>query len=214
MDERVKKPMNSRFAKMVWGAAALGLAVLGGGSAMAQGGDPAIAPIDALDNGLLGIMKAGKAAGEAGRAQRIGAVVDRVFDIPLMTRLSVGPTWNSFSAKDQAALVQGFRNLTVAQFAHNFDDYSGEKFTIAPQVETRGTDKLVRTTLVIPGRPSEQLNYRLRDSGGGQWKVIDVFFRNSISQLASRHADFADTLAKGGAPALITHLNKLAANPG
>jgi phospholipid transport system substrate-binding protein len=193
--------------------AALALSVLGGASAMAQAADPAIAPIDTLDNGLLGIMKAGKAAGEAGRAQRIGAVIDRVFDIPLMTRLSVGPTWNSIKPADQAALVQGFRNLTVAQFAHNFDDYSGEKFTIAPQVETRGTDKLVRTTLVIPGHAPEQLNYRLRESGG-QWKVIDVFFRNSISQLASRHADFADTLAKGGAPALIAHLNKLAANPG
>jgi phospholipid transport system substrate-binding protein len=179
---------------------------------VAQGLDPAIAPIDALDSGLLAIMKAGKAAGEAGRAQRIGVVIDRVFDIPLMTRLSVGPTWNTISARDQAALVQGFRNLTVAQFAHNFDDYAGEKFVIAQQVETRGTDKLVRTTLVIPGRPAEQLNYRLRQNGG-QWKVIDVFFRNSISQLASRHADFADTLAKGGAPALIAHLNKLAANP-
>ena len=192
--------------------AALGLMALGGAPAMAQGSDPAIAPIDALDAGLLGIMKAGKAAGEAGRAQRIGAVIDRVFDIPLMTRLSVGPSWNTMNAKDQAALVQGFRNLTAAQFAHNFDDYSGEKFTIAPQVETRGTDKLVRTTLVIPGHAPEQLNYRLRQNNG-QWKVIDVFFRNSISQLASRHADFADTLAKGGAPALIAHLNKLAANP-
>jgi phospholipid transport system substrate-binding protein len=43
--------------------------------------------------------------------------------------------------------------------------------------------------------------------------VIDVFYRNSISQLASRHADFADTLSKGGAPALIAHLNRLAASP-
>jgi phospholipid transport system substrate-binding protein len=207
--------MKSKMAK-VWqgalGAVALGVASLGAPAAMAQAADPAVAPIDALDNGLLSIMKAGKGAGESGRAQRIGPVIDRVFDIPLMTRLSVGPTWNTINPRDQAALVQGFRNLTVAQFAHNFDDYSGEKFVIAPQVETRGTDKLVRTTLVIPGHPSEQLNYRLRENGG-QWKVIDVFFRNSISQLASRHADFADTLAKGGAPALIAHLNKLAANP-
>ncbi|MDE1915644.1 MAG: ABC transporter substrate-binding protein [Sphingomonadales bacterium] len=190
----------------------LGVSVLGGVSAMAQGSDPAVASIDALDNGLLSIMKAGKGAGEEGRAQRIAPVIDRVFDIPLMTRLSVGPAWNSIKPADQAALVRGFRNLTIAQYAHNFDDYSGEKFVVAPQVETRGTDKLVRTTLVIPGHAPEQINYRLRVDGG-QWKVIDVFYRNSISQLASRHADFADTLAKGGAPALIAHLNRLAAKP-
>lgn len=205
--------MSSKLARM--GAVAgmvLAGSMLGGVAVMAQVADPAVASVEALDNGLLSIMKAGKAAGEEGRAQRLAPVIDRVFDIPLMTRLSVGPTWNSIKPSDQVALVRGFRNLTIAQFAHNFDDYSGEKFVIAPQVETRGTDKLVRTTLVIPGHAPEQINYRLR-ADGGQWKVIDVFYRNSISQLASRHADFADTLAKGGAPALIAHLNKLAANP-
>jgi phospholipid transport system substrate-binding protein len=100
----------------------------------------------------------------------------------------------------------------VAQYAHGFDDYSGEKFVVAPQVETRGGDKLVRTTLVINGRAPELINYRMRATGG-QWKVIDVLYRSSMSQLASRHADFASTLAKGGAPALIAHLNKLAASP-
>lgn len=207
------KSMVAKWSRGVLMATALGLATVGGaGAAMAQAADPAIASVDALDNGLLGIMKAGKGAGQAGRAQRIGAVIDRVFDIPLMTRLSVGPAWNGMKPNEQSALVAGFRNLTVAQYAHNFDDYSGEKFVIAPNVETRAGDKLVRTTLVIPGHAAEQLNYRLRESGG-QWKVIDVFFRNSISQLASRHADFADTLSKGGAPALIAHLNKLAASP-
>lgn len=210
--------MNAR-KQWVKSVAAVALAVVpvasmlaGAAPAMAQSSDPAAGSVDALNNGLIGIMKAGKAAGQPGRAQRIAPVIDRVFDIPLMTRLAVGPSWNTIAPKDQAALVAGFRNLTIAQFAHNFDDYSGEKFTIAPQVDTRGNDKLVRTTLVIPNHTPEQINYRLRQNGG-QWKVIDVYFRNSMSQLATRQADFAGSLAKGGAPALIDHLNKLAASP-
>jgi phospholipid transport system substrate-binding protein len=35
---------------------------------------------------------------------------------------------------------------------------------------------------------------------GGQWKVIDVLYRSSMSQLASRHADFASTLAREARP--------------
>jgi phospholipid transport system substrate-binding protein len=137
----------------VWKASMMGVVVaMAAGPAMAQSSDPAAQQIDALNNGLLAIMKAGKSAGQSGRAQRIAPVIDRVFDIPLMTRIAVGPAWNTFSERDQAALVQGFRNLTVAQYAHSFDDYSGEKFVVAPQVETRGGDKLVRTTLVINGR--------------------------------------------------------------
>jgi phospholipid transport system substrate-binding protein len=102
--------------------------------------------------------------------------------------------------------------LTIAQYAKNFDSFSGERFVMTPQVETRGGDKLVRTTLVVPGGSPEALGYRLRQSGG-QWKIIDVYYRNSISQLATRRADFARVLASGGAKALVSHLNELAARP-
>jgi phospholipid transport system substrate-binding protein len=178
--------------------------------AAAQTADPAGAPIQALDDGLLAIMKGGKAMGFAGRAAKIGPVVDRAFDIPLMTRLSIGPAWTTTAPADQAALVAAIRKLTVAQYAGNFDGWSGESFRIAPQVETRGSDKLVRTTLVPTKGDATAIAYRLRQSGG-QWKVIDVFYQNSVSQLATRRSDFASVLAKGGAKALVAHLDQLSA---
>ena len=42
---------------------------------------------------------------------------------------------------------------------------------------------------------------------GGRWKIIDVYFNGSISELAQQSADFASTLAAGGAPALAKKLN-------
>ncbi len=174
--------------------------------------DPARATIEQLDAGLLGIMKAGKAAGVAGRAGRIAPVVDRAFDLPLLTRLSVGPAWNGFAPGDQTALVAAMRRLTIAQYARNFDGWNGESFTIAPQVEARGGDRLVRTTLNGKGS-AVAIAYRLRQSGGS-WRIIDVFYKNAISQLATRRSDFAAVIARGGAKSLITHLDALAAKPG
>ena len=181
-------------------------------AAIAQAEDPARATVQALDEGLLGIMKAGKAAGVAGRAARIGPVVDRAFDLPLMTRLVVGPSWNGIAPADQTALVAAFRRMTIGQYARNFDGWSGETFAIAPQVEQRAGDKLVRTTLTGSGAPVS-ISYRLRQSGG-QWKIIDVFYKNAISQLATRRADFASVLASGGPKALIAHLDQLATKAG
>ena len=180
--------------------------------ALSQVADPAAGTVQALDSGLLSIMRAGAGAGQAGRARAIAPVVDRTFDIPLMTRLAVGPSWTSIAPTDQTALVAAFRALTVAQYAKNFDSWSGESFTMVPQVETRGGDKLVRTMLVVPKGSSEALGYRLRQSGG-QWKIIDVYYRNAISQLATRRSEFARPLATGGARSLIAHLNQLAAGP-
>lgn len=174
--------------------------------ASAQAADPAQDAVNGFHGALLALMKSG--GNHAARVRAIGPVVDRTFDIPLMARLSVGPAWTTIPAPQQAALVQSFRNLTVAQYAKNFNSYGGEKF-IMGTVETRGGDKLVRTTL-NSGRTNELLNYRLRQSGA-QWKIVDVYYRSAISQLATRRADFDKVMKTGGATALIAHLNRLTA---
>ncbi|WP_267382948.1 MULTISPECIES: ABC transporter substrate-binding protein [unclassified Sphingomonas] len=180
--------------------------------ALAQATDPAAAPVKALDDGLLAIMKAGKAAGMRGRIAQIAPVVDRSFDLPLTTRLAIGSAWTGIAPADQVALVAAVRRLTLAQYASNFDGYSGQSFTIDPKVEARGGDRLVKTTLSSKSGPVS-LSYRLRDGGQG-WRIIDVFYRNAISQLATRRADFASVLASGGAKALVAHLNDLSAKVG
>jgi phospholipid transport system substrate-binding protein len=179
----------------------------------AQANDPARAPVQTLDDGLLAIMKGGKTLGTAGRAARIAPVVDQTFDVALITRLSVGPDWLKVAPADQTALVAAMRRLTVAQYAANFDSYGGESFKIDPAVETRGSDKVVRTTLAAPKGDPVAISYRLRQSGGS-WRIVDVYYKNAISQLATRRADFATIFAKGGAKALISHLNDLSAKGG
>lgn len=179
----------------------------------AQVADPAQASVGMLDQGLIGIMKAGKAAGMRGRSAAIAPVVDRVFDLPLMTRLAIGSAWTTITPIDQQALVAALRRLTIAQYASNFDNYSGQSFQVDPRVDARGSDHIIRTSLQAPKGESVAIAYRLRQSGAG-WKIIDVFYKNAISQLATRRADFARVLAGGGAKALVAHLNALSAKSG
>ncbi|WP_375396016.1 ABC transporter substrate-binding protein [uncultured Sphingomonas sp.] len=179
----------------------------------AQATDPALAPVDSLDAGLIATMKAGKRAGMHGRTATIGPVVDRAFDLPLMTRLAVGSAWNGFAPADQTALVAAFRRLTVAQYASNFDGFSGQTIKIDPRVEARGGDKLVRTTLAGPRDEPVAIAYRLRQASGG-WRIIDVFYKNEISQLATRRSDFTRVLGTGGAKALIANIGAQAAKVG
>ena len=180
---------------------------------VAYANDPPQASVRTLDDGLLAIMKSGHAAGVRGRAAAIAPVIDRVFDLPLMTRLAIGSSWTTIAPADQAALVTAFRRMTIAQYASNFDGFSGQSFAIDPTIEARGVDRVVRTTLNNPKSDPVAIAYRLRQTGGS-WKVIDVFYRNSISQLATRRADFAGVMASGGARALIAHLDALSAKAG
>lgn len=177
--------------------------------AAAQDADAARAPVQALSDGLIAIMKGGSKLGFAGRAAMIAPIVDRSFDLPLMARLCVGPAWTKASPADQAAVVAAFRRLTINEYARNFDSWSGQSIAVDPKVEERGTDRLVKTQLIQPRQAPVNLSYRLRQSGGN-WRIIDVFFKNSISQLTTRRADFSAIVDKGGAKALIGHINDLA----
>lgn len=170
------------------------------------GGDPAAAKVEGFDDALVAIMKAGASAGPKGRARTLTPAVESSFDLATMTRFAVGPTWASLTEAQRAELISAFTRYTVANWASNFDSYSGQKFEIAA-VQMRGTDKIVQCQLVSPHGAPVSLIYRLHEGPGG-WKIIDIYF-NGISQLTTRRADFAGPLASGGAAGLISHLDAL-----
>ncbi len=185
--------------------AALSLSTAEG--ALAAQSDPAAARIESFDNSLLDVMKGGASLGAKGRFRKLEPVIGETFDIPLMTRVAVGPTWASLSEADRAALTRGFARLSAASYAHNFDSFSGERFTIEPKVDTRGLDKVVQSHIVPAKGAPTALTYRMRQGADG-WKIVDVYF-GAISQLATRRSDFAAPLAAGGAKGLIAHLDAL-----
>jgi phospholipid transport system substrate-binding protein len=190
-------------------AAALVVALLAGGamSATAAQSDPAAQRIESFDASLLDAMKNAKALGVQGRYRKLAPAVEASFDMPTMTQFAVGPAWASFTPAQKSQLVAAFTRLSVANYAHNFDGWSGESFVI-DSVQVRGADKIVQTRLVKAGAAPVSLLYRMRASGGG-WKVIDVYY-GAISQLTTRRSEFAGPVASGGAAGLLAHMNQAA----
>ena len=168
--------------------------------------DPAATPVQTLTDALLKSMRAGSAESMTERYRSLEPVIEQTFALPLVTRLAVGPEWSNFSADQQKAVIAAFTRFTVANYAHNFRDFDGEKFEIEDNVLTRGEDKIVRTRVIPAHDVPVSLLYRMHEVEGN-WKILDVY-SNGVSELALRRSDFAAAIAAGGAPTLITHLNK------
>jgi phospholipid transport system substrate-binding protein len=183
----------------------LAIALLGG--AAHAPADPGAAKVESFDAALLDSMKAGSGVSMAERYRRLAPVIERTFNLPAMTQFAVGPAWSSFTPAQQQAAIAAFSKLTIASYAHNFSGYDGERFELDPNVATRGPDKIVTTHLIRTHDAPVALIYRMRQAGDS-WKVIDIFY-GAISQLTTRRSDFAASIAAGGAPALIAHLNAL-----
>lgn len=171
----------------------------------AQAADPAAAQVQGFYDALTAAMKAGGTA--KSRYEKLKPAVEKAFDLPAMTAAAVGPSWATASDADKKALTDAFARMTIANYAKNFDSYSGEKFTVEPASIARGSDHFVKSTLKTSSE-TIAFNYRLHQVGS-EWKITDVLLAGNISQMAQKRSDFAATLASGGPAALTKRINAL-----
>src|SRR6185437_3079330 len=101
-----------------------------------------------------------------------------------------------------------FSDFSIATYASQFDDFSGERFQVDPKaVPAPGNDVMVKTKLIPSNGEPVQLDYLLRQEQG-DWRIIDVFLSGTISQLAARRSEFSGILREQGAPGLIAVLKQ------
>jgi phospholipid transport system substrate-binding protein len=187
-------------------AMSLGLAVLSlPASAMNTGGTDTVR---SLYDSLLTTMRNGPTLGARGRFAQIAPVVHRVFDVPLMTRLAVGPHWESANETQRQQISRAFERYITAIYAERFDSYSGEKLQVTGERQSPSgtiiTSQIVKST----GEPVN-ISYLMRNNGG-QSQIADVYLDGTISELATRRSEFASILRQSGVDGLIAALNSKA----
>jgi len=160
---------------------------------------------------LLKSMQNAKKLGYKGRYELLSPAVDKAFNVPMMAQQSVGSFWDQMTEDQRAALVAAFRDFTVANYAHSFDDFGGEQFLTTDEKETPRKDFIVYTTLVKSDGDKVVLNYLLRQDGDS-FKIIDIFLEGSISQLATRRSEYTSLIRQSGIDALIAAIRKKAAD--
>ena len=161
---------------------------------------------------LVDVMRRAKALGYQGRYKALEPAVDKAFNLGFIARASLSRAyWKTLDKDERATFVAAYSHLTVATYAARFSDYKGEKFEIVGTKKTRRKDMLVRTRIVKSNGETVSINYLLRNRGG-KWRVIDVFLKGTISEVATRRADLSSIMRTKGFEALLAAIgNKVEA---
>ena len=152
---------------------------------------------------LLSTMQLGGAY-EA-RYKTLQAPVAKAFDLGFIAQRAAGPAWANFTEAQRKKYADVFARYSVAQHATRFKKFGGERF------ELLGTDDVgrgyvrVRTQIVTGNGERVQLDYLMSPRAGG-WRIVDVFAKGAISEVATRRADFAPVIQSQGADGLIRAL--------
>jgi phospholipid transport system substrate-binding protein len=187
----------SRLTPLI--AALMSLALWGAAPSQAQQLTPAARHIQGYYQQLLPTIQLAGQLSVRERDRRFGPAITSAFDLGTMTRLAVGPAWSGFSGSQRSEATDAFAKFIVADYASQLGDYSGESYQVDPVVEIRGGDRVVKTQL-----GSTTINYLVRGA-----RIVDIYANGTVSELATRRAEFSSILASsGGAEGLTKELRQ------
>lgn len=161
--------------------------------------------VRAFYSALLDTMRYGPQLGAQGRYARLAPAIAQSFDIPFMTRLAVGPDWNSLTPAQQEQVTQAFSRYVAAVYAERFHKYDGEKMTVTGE-QTSPAGTVILSQIVPSDGDVVHINYLMRNN-----KIADVYLNGTISELATRRSEFGSILKTQGINGLIAMLNNKAA---
>jgi phospholipid transport system substrate-binding protein len=153
---------------------------------------------------LLNVMRNGPALGQQGRYAQIAPAVQQDFNVPFMTRLAVGPDWNTLTPDQQQQVVSAFTRFIAAVYAERFDNYSGEQLQVLGE-EASAAGTIVRSRIVKSDGEPVSLGYLIVGN-----QIGDVYLNGTISELATRRSEFSSILRSQGVAGLIAALNNKA----
>lgn len=152
---------------------------------------------------LLSTMKEAKRLSFEQRYQHLAPAITQAFNLPLMSRLAIGPGWAQLQPAQQQNLTEAFSRYTISIYANRFDDYNGERFDVDPNPATSPNGLVVKSWLVKADGEKVTLDYLMRQAPDGAWQIIDVYLSGTISELATRRSEFVGVLQQQGADGLV-----------
>jgi phospholipid transport system substrate-binding protein len=173
--------------------------------------NPVLSPVNQLIAALLRVMKAGSGTPFNQRLTMLSPVIDQTFDLEAILRASIGSSWASLPADQQATLLKAFQRYTVASYVNSFDGFNGQRFLVNPETRIVGNDQVVKTQIIPTSGDSHELDYVMSEGKAG-WRIIDVLADGAVSRVAVQRSDFRQLIRQGGATALSQSLEAKSAN--
>ncbi|WP_163059068.1 ABC transporter substrate-binding protein [Acidithiobacillus ferrooxidans] len=206
--------MSDRKVKIVLLNMAIGLLSTSASVAWATGtttklvASPASVPqevVTHLNDALIQSMKNGGSGSYQQRYQILYPVVTKVFNFPVMARLTLGTSWSKLTASQQHQFIKILTKYSVANYAAHFDHYEGQEFSSPSSKKLeKGRVMVVSNLIPLGGGKKNEFAYLLEKSNG-HWKILNVS-TDGVSSLAMEKSEFTEAMKHANINTLIEKL--------
>jgi len=191
------------FLKVIFALFLLGLTPFPAG---AEAIDGARVPVDRLNGAIIEVMKGAKQLRYQGRYKMLEPVVKDTFEFEAVSQIALGTHWKKLDKAQKTAFMQKITDLSVATYAAQFKDYSGESFKFDSSQDMKNGRMLLRYNLTAPKEKPIKFEYIVQDVNG-QWQIINIIV-DGISDLALKKAQYTSVIDREGFDSLLNKLTQ------
>jgi phospholipid transport system substrate-binding protein len=191
------------FLKVIFALLLIGLTPF---SALADAVDDARKPVDRLNDALIEVMKGGKQLGYQGRYKKLEPVVKDTFEFEAVSQIALGAHWKKLDKPQKTAFMQKITDLSIATYAAQFKEYSGEAFKFDSSQDMKNGRMLLRYNLTAPKEKPIKFEYIVSEFNG-QWQIINIIV-DGISDLALKKAQYTSVIDREGFDSLLSKLTQ------
>tara|TARA_R110000868_G_scaffold4155_40_gene25623 strand:+ start:10525 stop:11124 length:600 start_codon:yes stop_codon:yes gene_type:complete len=130
------------------------------------------------------------------RAERFRGLLHEAFDLPRIARFTLGRYWRTATDAEKTEFIDLFEKFVVQAYSARFQDLSGKKLNVIQAREVSASQALVLSEILIPGKPSVKINWRVR-SKDEEHKIVDVMVEG-ISMSVTQRDEFAAVIRQTG----------------
>ena len=152
---------------------------------------------------VIGVL-ADRSAGAVERQREVRTIVTEVFDFDEASRRTLGRAWADRTPEERASFKALFVDLLDRAYLRRLDGWDGQRIVVGD--ELLDTDRAtVRAAIVARDGDRTPMEYLMRRSDDGRWRVIDINV-GGASLLGNYRAQFARLMQTGGFAHLMEKL--------
>ncbi len=148
-----------------------------------------------------------EALGTEQKKVKLEGELDSCCDFETTSKLVLARNWRKFSDTQRGEFVALFKRYLIVTYRGNIDAYGGETVAIAGGREEARGDYTVMTKVQRDGAEDIIVDYRLRRTADGQWRIIDII-AEGISLVSNLRSQFQEVVSRGGAEGLLSALRE------
>ena len=130
-------------------------------------------------------------------------------DFTAMSKLVLAKHWRKATPEQRERFVQAFKGMLVRTYTRSLSEYAGNtEINYGKTISQRnGKYVTVKTEILRKGRKPIPVDYKLRRSRDGQYRIYDVVIEG-LSLVKNYRTSFAKQISEQGLDALIADLER------